>query len=148
MVDYIADYLENIRDRHVFPSVQPGYMRNLIPETAPGEGEEWSEIVKDIERVIMPGITHWQSPHMHAYFPALNSFPSLLGDMLADAINCLGFTWVRTTYVFCIASKECNKKSNFNLQNPLSLPFWLARRHHRQLAQNWKQLQWTGLGKW
>lgn len=42
----------------------------------------------------MPGITHWQSPHMHAYFPATNSFPSLLGDMLADAINCLGFTWV------------------------------------------------------
>lgn len=39
-------------------------------------------------------ITHWQSPYMHAYFPALNSFPSLLGDMLADAINCLGFTWV------------------------------------------------------
>lgn len=38
-------------------------------------------------------ITHWQSPHMHAYFPALNSFPSLLGDMIAEAINCLGFTW-------------------------------------------------------
>ena len=41
-------------------------------------------------------VTHWQSPYMHAYFPALNSFPSLLGDMLADAINCLGFTWVST----------------------------------------------------
>ena len=41
----------------------------------------------------MPGVTHWQSPHMHAYFPALNSYPSLLGDMLADGINCLGFTW-------------------------------------------------------
>ena len=39
-------------------------------------------------------ITHWQSPYMHAYFPALNSYPSLLGDMLADAIGCLGFTWV------------------------------------------------------
>ena len=39
-------------------------------------------------------ITHWQSPYMHAYFPALNSCPSLLGDMLADAIGCLGFTWV------------------------------------------------------
>lgn len=38
-------------------------------------------------------ITHWQSPHMHAYFPALNSFPSLLGDMISDAINCIGFTW-------------------------------------------------------
>lgn len=44
----------------------------------------------------MPGVTHWQSPHMHAYFPALNSPASLLADMLADAINCLGFTWVRT----------------------------------------------------
>lgn len=94
MVDYIADYLENIRDRRVFPDVRPGYMKNLLPESAPNEGEEWNVIFNDIERVVMPGITHWQSPHMHAYFPALNSFPSLLGDMLADAINCLGFTWV------------------------------------------------------
>ena len=44
--------------------------------------------------LILFQVTHWQSPYMHAYFPALNSFPSLLGDMLADAINCLGFTWV------------------------------------------------------
>ncbi|KAG4077649.1 hypothetical protein HA402_012960, partial [Bradysia odoriphaga] len=93
MVDYIADYLENIRDRRVFPNVKPGYMRNLLPESAPLEGEEWQNIFLDVERVIMPGITHWQSPHMHAYFPATNSFPSLLGDMLADAVNCLGFTW-------------------------------------------------------
>lgn len=93
MVDYIADYLENIRERRVFPNVKPGYMRNLVPDEAPLDGESWSKISEDIERVIMPGITHWQSPHMHAYFPALNSFPSLLGDMLADAINCLGFTW-------------------------------------------------------
>ncbi|XP_013103850.2 histidine decarboxylase isoform X1 [Stomoxys calcitrans] len=93
MVDYIADYLENIRDRRVLPDVKPGYMKNLLPDSAPIEGEDWPNIFDDVERVIMPGITHWQSPHMHAYFPALNSFPSLLGDMLADAINCLGFTW-------------------------------------------------------
>ncbi|XP_050395851.1 histidine decarboxylase [Patella vulgata] len=93
MVDYIADYLENIRSRRVFPDVKPGYMRNLVPDAAPMEGEHWEDIFKDIERVIMPGITHWQSPYMHAYFPALNSFPSLLGDMLANGIGCLGFTW-------------------------------------------------------
>ncbi|XP_055387862.1 histidine decarboxylase isoform X2 [Condylostylus longicornis] len=93
MVDYIADYLENIRDRRVFPDVKPGYMHNLLPESAPVDGEKWESIFNDIERIIMPGVTHWQSPHMHAYFPALNSFPSMLGDMLADAINCLGFTW-------------------------------------------------------
>lgn len=109
MVDYIADYLENIRDRRVFPNVQPGYMRNLLPESAPVEGEEWDRIFADIERVIMPGITHWQSPHMHAYFPALNSGPSLLGDMLADAINCLGFTWVKMDF----NNKFKNFLSNF-----------------------------------
>ncbi|XP_055639732.1 histidine decarboxylase isoform X2 [Toxorhynchites rutilus septentrionalis] len=93
MVDYIADYLQNIRERRVFPDVKPGYMRNLMPDAAPVEGEPWQAIIDDVERVIMPGVTHWQSPHMHAYFPALNSFPSMIGDMLADAINCLGFTW-------------------------------------------------------
>nr|CAD7437880.1 unnamed protein product [Timema bartmani] len=93
MVDYIADYLQDIRNRRVYPDVKPGYLRTLVPENAPVEPENWEEIMGDVERVIMPGVTHWQSPYMHAYFPALNSFPSLLGDMLADAINCLGFTW-------------------------------------------------------
>lgn len=97
MVDYIADYLENIRSRRVYPAVSPGYLRNILPSSAPVNGESWEDIFADIERCIMPGVTHWQSPHMHAYFPALNSPASLLADMLADAINCLGFTWVRTT---------------------------------------------------
>ncbi|KAL6254438.1 hypothetical protein P5V15_014487 [Pogonomyrmex californicus] len=93
MVDYIADYLENIRSRRVYPAVSPGYLRNVLPASAPVDGESWEDIFADIEKCIMPGVTHWQSPHMHAYFPALNSPASLLGDMLADAINCLGFTW-------------------------------------------------------
>ncbi|XP_032672244.1 histidine decarboxylase [Odontomachus brunneus] len=93
MVDYIADYLGNIRSRRVYPAVSPGYLRNVLPASAPVDGEPWQDIFADIERCIMPGVTHWQSPHMHAYFPALNSPASLLGDMLADAINCLGFTW-------------------------------------------------------
>lgn len=94
LVDYITDYLESIRTRRVFPSVAPGYMKALLPESAPAQGEPWSAIFGDIEKVIMPGITHWQSPFMHAYFPALNCPASLLGDMLANAINSLGFTWV------------------------------------------------------
>ncbi|UJR36713.1 hypothetical protein I4U23_029430 [Adineta vaga] len=93
MVDFIADYLTNIRSRRVFPNVKPGYMRVMIDDEAPRNGEQWEDIFKDIERVIMPGITHWQSPYMHAYFPALNSYPSLLGDMLANGLNQIGFTW-------------------------------------------------------
>lgn len=97
MVDFIADYLTNIRSRRVFPNVKPGYMRPMIDDEAPHQGESWEKIFNDIERVIMPGVrrqvsfrnsektenifkvTHWQSPYMHAYFPALNSYPSMLG---------------------------------------------------------------------
>lgn len=95
LVDYIADYLINIRTCRVFPNVKPGYMKNLLPESAPLDGEDWLKIFDDFGKVVMPGITHWQSPYMHAYFPALNCPASLLGDMLANAINALGFTWVR-----------------------------------------------------
>lgn len=50
----------------------------------------------------MPGVTHWQSPHMHAYFPAQSSYPSLLAEMISDAINCLGFTWVCSYFLPCL----------------------------------------------
>lgn len=116
MVDYIANYLENIRDRRVFPDKKPGFLREQIPPSAPVEGEDFADIFKDVETVIMPGVTHWQSPHMHAYFPALNSYPSLLGDMLADAINCLGFTWVST--IRFIQNAYTKKHSTLQASSP------------------------------
>lgn len=85
--------METIRDFRVLPDVKPGYMRPLLPTSAPEKGESFDAIFADFNRVVIPGLTHWQSPHMHAYFPALNSPASLLGDMLADAVSCLGFTW-------------------------------------------------------
>nr|XP_037871601.1 histidine decarboxylase isoform X3 [Bombyx mori] len=93
MVDYIADYLENIRDRRVYPGVQPGYLHKLLPTEAPEKPEKWDDIFKDVDQHIMPGLVHWQSPHMHAYFPALTSYPSIMGDMLSSALNVLCFTW-------------------------------------------------------
>lgn len=59
MVDYIADYLENIRDRRVYPAVKPGYLRELIPDHAPLDPEPWDDIIADIERVIMPGVSYF-----------------------------------------------------------------------------------------
>ena len=55
LVDYITDYLETIRTRPVFPNVKPGYMKDLLPDSAPINGESWQHIFADIERVIMPG---------------------------------------------------------------------------------------------
>ncbi|KAL7886788.1 hypothetical protein AOLI_G00045090 [Acnodon oligacanthus] len=93
MVDYVADYLENIEKRQVYPDVEPGYLRALIPEEAPEQPESYEDVVKDIERVVMPGITHWHSPYFFAYFPTANSFPAMLADMLSGAIGCIGFSW-------------------------------------------------------
>uniref|UniRef100_A0A4W3JZ72 Aromatic-L-amino-acid decarboxylase n=1 Tax=Callorhinchus milii TaxID=7868 RepID=A0A4W3JZ72_CALMI len=93
MVDYVVDYLQSIEERPVYPSVEPGYLRHLIPESAPEQPHSFEEVMKDVERVVMPGITHWHSPHFHAYFPTGNSVPGMLGDMLSNAISCIGFSW-------------------------------------------------------
>jgi len=94
MVDYIAEYLDSIHKRRVTPSIEPGYLKKLLPDSAPFKPERWEDIMKDFEIHIMPGVTHWQHPRFHAYFPAGNSYPSILADMLTDAIGCIGFSWV------------------------------------------------------
>ncbi|XP_037532334.1 aromatic-L-amino-acid decarboxylase [Nematolebias whitei] len=93
MVDYMADYLEKIEERPVYPDLEPGYLRHLIPTEAPLEPERFEEIMQDVERVIMPGVTHWHSPRFFAYFPAASSYPAMLADMLCSAIGCIGFSW-------------------------------------------------------
>uniref|UniRef100_A0A8C1YQ87 Aromatic-L-amino-acid decarboxylase n=1 Tax=Cyprinus carpio TaxID=7962 RepID=A0A8C1YQ87_CYPCA len=110
MVDYVADYLENIEKRQVYPDVEPGYLRSLIPEEAPLEAESYEDVVKDIERVIMPGVTHWHSPYFYAYFPTAHSFPSLLADMLCGAIGCIGFSWGTASEATLIALLAARSK--------------------------------------
>ncbi|XP_017776874.1 PREDICTED: aromatic-L-amino-acid decarboxylase [Nicrophorus vespilloides] len=83
MIDYVSNYLENIRDRRVLPSVEPGYLRPLIPETAPEKPDNWEDVV-----------THWHSPRFHAYFPTANSYPAIVADILSGAIACIGFSWI------------------------------------------------------
>uniref|UniRef100_A0A3B3C6J4 Aromatic-L-amino-acid decarboxylase n=1 Tax=Oryzias melastigma TaxID=30732 RepID=A0A3B3C6J4_ORYME len=97
MVDYVADYLEKIEERPVYPDVEPGYLRSLIPTEAPVEPESYEDIMKDVERVVMPGITHWHSPNFFAYFPAASSYPAMLADMLCTAIGCIGFSWAHSS---------------------------------------------------
>ncbi|TDH05258.1 hypothetical protein EPR50_G00141790 [Perca flavescens] len=93
MVDYVANYLANIEQRPVYSDVKPGYLRSLIPTEAPLEPENYEDVIKDVERVIMPGVTHWHSPYFYAYFPTASSYPAMLADMLCGAIGGMGFTW-------------------------------------------------------
>lgn len=83
MVDYIADYLENISDRPVKAPVERGYIFDLMPQNAPENGEDWKDLLEDVEKIVMPGITPWQSPHFHAYYPLGNSYPSIVAEMLS-----------------------------------------------------------------
>lgn len=82
LIDWLADYYENIRAYPVKANSQPGQIYNQLPNSCPDEGEEFETIWKDFGQKIMPGITHWQHPHFHAYFPANTSYPSILGEIV------------------------------------------------------------------
>ncbi|GBP59194.1 Tyrosine decarboxylase [Eumeta japonica] len=93
MVDYICSYMSTLRTRRVTPSVEPGYLRAALPAEPPLHPESWDDVMRDVEEKIMPGVTHWQHPRFHAYFPSGNSYPSILGDMLSAGVGCIGFSW-------------------------------------------------------
>ncbi|GAA5867568.1 hypothetical protein JCM8547_001222 [Rhodosporidiobolus lusitaniae] len=93
-VDRICDYFENIESYDVVPSVHPGDTAKLIASGPPTTGEEWDDIAKDFDRVILPGITHWQSPNFFAYFPANTTYECILADMYAGAVSNPGFNWL------------------------------------------------------
>ncbi|XP_023237126.1 aromatic-L-amino-acid decarboxylase-like [Centruroides sculpturatus] len=94
LAECIVSYRQNVHTLRVKADVEPGYLTTYLPESAPKDGEDWAKIMADVQNYIMPGITHWQHPQFHAYFPCGNSYPSILGDMLASAFGAVGFSWV------------------------------------------------------
>ncbi len=93
VVDWIADYQSRIESFPVLSRAQPGEIRAKLPANAPEQGEAFDQILGDMERVILPGITHWQSPNFYAYFPANASGPAILGDMLSSGLGVQGMLW-------------------------------------------------------
>ncbi len=93
MIDWIADYWETVETRPVLSQVAPGDLRAALPASPPSTGEAWSEIMSDVDELIMPGITHWQSPNFFAYFPANASPPSVLGELMSAGLGVQGMLW-------------------------------------------------------
>jgi aromatic-L-amino-acid/L-tryptophan decarboxylase len=93
MVDWIAKYYEDIETLPVLSQVKPGEIRQKLPGAAPQEAEDFAAILRDVDRVILPGVTHWQSPNFFAYFPANASGPAILGDLLSSALGVQGMLW-------------------------------------------------------
>ena len=87
VIDWIAEYYDQLEDYPVKSQVKPGEIFNKLPAEAPSSGESFDDIMEDLNTLIMPGITHWQSPKFFAYFPANSSVPSLLAEMITAALG-------------------------------------------------------------
>ena len=93
VVDWIADYYERVESLPVLSRVEPGETRASLPSEPPDRGEPFEAILADVERCILPGITHWQSPNFFAFFPANSSAPAVLGELLSAGLGVQGMLW-------------------------------------------------------
>ena len=94
LIDWIAEYLEGVGKYPVASLVQPGDIRAALPEHPPSEAEPFGDVLADLDRVVMPGITHWQHPSFFAYFPGNSSYPAILGELAAAGLGVQGMSWV------------------------------------------------------
>lgn len=93
MADRLADYYEQIESFPVKAQVKPGDVIRQLPDSPPEIPEAITDIMADFDRIIMPGITHWQHPSFFAYFPANSSYPSVLAEMLTATLAQQGMVW-------------------------------------------------------
>ena len=93
VIDWIADYYQKIESYAVLSQAKPGQIRASLPATAPTHGEPFDTILADVEKLILPGITHWQSPNFFAFFPCNASAPAILGDLLSSGFGVQGMLW-------------------------------------------------------
>jgi aromatic-L-amino-acid/L-tryptophan decarboxylase len=93
MVDWVADYLERVEQLPVMSRTQPGDVRAALPTAPPELGEPFEAVMADLDDIIVPGLTHWQSPNFFGYFPANTSGPSILGELLSAGLGVQGMLW-------------------------------------------------------
>ena len=93
IIDWIADYYEHVERYPVLSRAKPGDIGASLEDAAPVQGEDFAAILQDVEDKILPGITHWQSPQFHGYFPANTSGPAILGDLLSSGLGVQGMLW-------------------------------------------------------
>ena len=92
-LDWVASYLEGVRERPVLAQVAPGDVKAALPQGPPAEPEPFSAVLRDLDAVLMPGITHWQSPRFFAYFATTSSEPAVLAELLSAGLNQVGILW-------------------------------------------------------
>lgn len=117
LVDWMADYFENVEQYPVKPDVLPGDIKKQLPEEAPNNGESFEDIFSDFQKIVMPGITHWQHPKFFAYFPSSRSAPSVLAEMLTATLGAQCMIWYTSP-----AAEEMEERMMEWLRQMLGLP--------------------------
>ncbi len=117
LVEWMAGYMENVESYPVKSSVEPGEIFSKIPDSPPSDSEPFDSLTKDIDKIIMPGITHWQSPNFFAYFPANASPPSILAEMLMATLGTQCMIWETSP-----AAAELEEKMMIWLRDLIGLP--------------------------
>ena len=92
-IDWVVDYLAGIEQRPVLSRVEPGEVAASLPEHPPARGESFDEVLADLDRVVMPGITHWQHPSWFAFFNSNTSGPSMVADIISSGLAVQGMLW-------------------------------------------------------
>jgi aromatic-L-amino-acid/L-tryptophan decarboxylase len=92
-LEWVASYLENVRELPVLSRVEPGAIRGALPPAAPDDPEPFSAVLEDLDTVLMPGLTHWQSPRFFAYFATTGAEPGVLAELLVAGLNQVGILW-------------------------------------------------------
>lgn len=93
LIDWIADYFENIEERPVLAAIEPGDLKAQLPSTPPLHGESMEKIVEDLDRLIVPALTHWSHPSFFAYFATSTSAPGIFGELLTAAFDNKAMLW-------------------------------------------------------
>ena len=93
LVDWVADYRARMADLPVMSTVDPGFLRAALPASPPEGPEPFETILRDLDRLILPGISHWQHPRFHGYFPSNGDLSSVLGDYLSTGLGVIGLSW-------------------------------------------------------
>lgn len=117
LVDWMAGYMENIENYPVKSPVKPGDIFKKLPDNPPLHPESFDSMMKDFEEIIMPGITHWQSPNFFAYFPANTSPPSILAEMIIATLSAQCMIWETSP-----AAAELEEKMMIWLRDLIGLP--------------------------
>jgi aromatic-L-amino-acid decarboxylase len=93
LIDWVADYRARMADRPVMSTVEPGALKAALPDGPPDGAEPFAAILADLDRLIVPGLSHWQHPSFHGYFPSNGELSSVLGDYLSTGLGVIGLSW-------------------------------------------------------